>query len=1333
MAENGNIEYSIHLNIESLEKQAEQATQSFERVADKASSGGRRIDQSLDNNKRSMQLLGKEAQTQSDKIDSAFNKAASGIGKAMALMGVAAGVQEFGSKVMQVRGEFQKLEVAFEVMLGSAERANNLMSQLVQTAATTPFDLQGVANGAKQLLAYGTAAEDVNGILVRLGDIASGLSIPLNDMVYLYGTTMVQGRLFTQDLKQFTGRGIPLMKELAKQFGVAESKVGELVTEGKVGFPQVQKAIEAMTNEGGQFAGLMEKQSKTIAGQLSNLEDSIDTMFNEIGKNSEGIISGALEAVSTLVENYKQVGEAILYLVEAVGAYKAALIAVAVVQRANNALIAQAALEKKLAAAAGITLSDAEATAAAKTKLLELAQMRLTKALKTVYKATIGNPYVLFAAAVVGATLAIRKFMQTRNEEYQIHKKLNDIKEDAATKVEQEKDKINELRKAAQNTALAQTERITAINKLNALIPNYNAQLDAETGKYLENKAALDSYLSSLAKKYELEGAKDQLAQIGKQIAEARVQIAKAEETSRKAQEFQQKAGRAAASSQAETMFLVANTSRAQSQVEDANKNLRVLLGQRELIYKTFGADLQATATDVKETEKEIATPTKPKKTKTVKDDRAEREKAILDAITDLRKQNEQTNVDIEADETKQKLAQYELDRKNRLAELEKTHAELVEKRGGNLTEDEEKTFTEARLLAEKEYTKKVNDLSKERKDKELADMNDYLINYGSYEEKRAAITEKYQKAINEEKSEGMRKSLQKQMEQDLSNLDMEELKKSIDWEDVFSDMANHSIEYLERLRQKLQDALNAKDITEENAKVLSEKINEITQQIQSKGNVWENFLPGLGQRKALERLLKIAKEGGKSERAASIEDQLKNMGGIKDIFSWAGGGAMDIMQGINQNVQSMGELVDTIGLGNTEFGDAVHNFADGTNAFMGAVQSLASGDIFGAANGIIKGFQSYGRILGIGNGSNAAEVAKITEENTESNRRLTESVERLKASMDKTNGASAVDIYNEAMDDQKRIIEQQMEILKAQMGYHGAHHSNAYNFNLSKDYYKQISQLLGKNISDLNSIYELTPEEMDKIRTHLTDVWASILSQGDYDKSEYWENYADLAGKLEELTDQINENLTQTSFQNVRDEFVSTLMDMDADAEDFADDFSKYMMKALLNAKIGDLLDDELNKWYDEWAAQMKANGGTLSAADIQKYRDGWNAIVQQGIDIRDDLAELTDYDKAAKESASGSTGSWQSMGQETAEELNGRFTALQINSERMIEVMIGNQEILREMALGRQESDTAIMEMNQLVVTCSDLLTRIAKNSDALPNISERLDQIKRNTDRL
>lgn len=269
--------------------------------------------------------VGNAANDEGNRLDETF----SNLGKTVAGVFSAVMLKDFVKNVATVRGEFQQLEMGFKTMLGSEEKADALMSQLIKTAATTPFGMSDIAQASKQLLAYGVQAEEVNETLIRLGDIAAGLSIPIGDLAYLYGTTMVQGRLFTQDLRQFTGRGIPLTEELAKQFGVTKEKVGELVTAGKVGFPEVKKAIESLTSEGSKFGGLMEAQSKTITGQISNIEDSIEQMFNELGKKSEGVISDTLGVVSSLVEHWEEVGKTLLVVISAYGAYKAAVIAVA--------------------------------------------------------------------------------------------------------------------------------------------------------------------------------------------------------------------------------------------------------------------------------------------------------------------------------------------------------------------------------------------------------------------------------------------------------------------------------------------------------------------------------------------------------------------------------------------------------------------------------------------------------------------------------------------------------------------------------------------------------------------------------------------------------------------------------------------------------------------------------------------------------------------------------------------------------------------------------------------------------------------------------------------
>lgn len=239
---------------------------------------------------------------------------------------VGQGMGSLLQSIVSVRGQFQQLEIAFETMLGSGTKAKALIDQMAETAARTPFDLAGVAGGAKQLLAYGESADKVNDTLVRLGNIASGLSIPLNDIVYLYGTTMVQGRLYAQDVRQFTGRGIPLVKELAAMYGKTAEEINGMVSEGKIGFPEVEKVIKKLTDQGGQFYNLMEKQSASLTGQISNLGDAWDMALNKIGERNQDVFAAGISSATYMVEHLDDVLRIVKAIAIAYGSYRTAII-----------------------------------------------------------------------------------------------------------------------------------------------------------------------------------------------------------------------------------------------------------------------------------------------------------------------------------------------------------------------------------------------------------------------------------------------------------------------------------------------------------------------------------------------------------------------------------------------------------------------------------------------------------------------------------------------------------------------------------------------------------------------------------------------------------------------------------------------------------------------------------------------------------------------------------------------------------------------------------------------------------------------------------------------
>lgn len=435
------------------------------------------------------QMTGKtaEAKKQMQELD----RSGLSLQKTIGRLASAFAMKELVSKIATVRGEFQQLEVAFKTMLGSAEQADALMQQLTQTAATTPFGLEDVAQGAKQLLAYGLEAEKVNETLIRLGDIAAGLSVPLNDLVYLYGTTMAQGRLYTQDLNQFTGRGIPMIGELAKQFGVAESKVKELVEAGKVGFPEVQKVIESLTDEGGKFGGLMEAQSKTITGQISNIEDAISMMFNELGQQSEGVINTTLSGISYVIEHYERFGRILLGLVGTYGVYRTAV----------------------------MTVAAAKSWATAAEMLHYNWLLLVEKAQKMLNATMLANPYVLVATLIAGVVAAMVS-MKTEAERLKEAEEAYEAQKQKVIEAEEEhRRKIEELCSIAGDEAVSTDTRREALNKLEQKYPDIFAKYDTEYEK-LKNIKKIKEEIALLDGQKSITNPKNELKSVDARIKE---------------------------------------------------------------------------------------------------------------------------------------------------------------------------------------------------------------------------------------------------------------------------------------------------------------------------------------------------------------------------------------------------------------------------------------------------------------------------------------------------------------------------------------------------------------------------------------------------------------------------------------------------------------------------------------------------------------------------------------------------------------------------------------------------------------------------------------------
>ena len=475
----------------------------------KVVSGFRDIQNAVHQTSERVEKDGKTIDDVISKIQNSFNIAIGGwsIGK-------------FVNQMMQVRGQFQQTEMAFKTMLQSEEKADALMKQLIRTAAVTPFGVEDVTEGAKQLLAFNVAAEDVNKTLIGLGDVAAGMGLNLKDLVMLYGTTIAKGKMDTMDLYQFLNRGIPIADEIAKVMGLdvtnAIKEVQKQIKAGKVTSDIFIQAMQSMTAEGSKFGGLMEAQSKTITGQISNIEDAIEQMFNDLGKSQEGVINTGLGVVSTLVENWETVGKVLMTVVAAYGSYKAVLMTVNALQVLNTKVLRLAVVEKRASAAAGIAMSNADAIAAAKTKLLTVAQKGLTVALKETAKATLLNPYVLLAAAITSVVVAtysyVTRISAAEAAENALAKSLNDTN----SKLDERNQKLQDLIRIIQSTDSTDLQKQLAFDELSKIAPSITEVYDSVEKLAKADLSQLNQQLNELSDEKREESLKVQVEELKK-------------------------------------------------------------------------------------------------------------------------------------------------------------------------------------------------------------------------------------------------------------------------------------------------------------------------------------------------------------------------------------------------------------------------------------------------------------------------------------------------------------------------------------------------------------------------------------------------------------------------------------------------------------------------------------------------------------------------------------------------------------------------------------------------------------------------------------------------
>lgn len=1364
--------------------------------------------------------------------------------KVLGVIGGVTALKNFVTELVNVRGQFQQLEIAFSTMLKSKEKADKLMSELVDIAAKTPFDLQGVASSAKQMIAYGSSAENVGDELVMLGNVAAGVGSQLSEIAYLYGTLRTQGRAYAVDIRQFAGRGIPIYEELAKVLGVTKDEVSGLVKEGKVGFKEVEQAFKNMTSESGIYYNLMQEQSKSLTGQLSNLGDAWDTMLNEIGKDTQGIASAGISGLKGLIENYETVGKILIGLIATYGTYKTALIVVRIAQDTLTARMELAILVTK-------------------------AQMIAQKALNTVMKA---NPYVLVATVLAGLVATMWAFHDSTTASEKAQQKFNEEQKNFANQEEERKKKIEDLIRVIQDETETEFSKIKAYEELQRYSPALSSAYTreqlavlnlAEANKELNKERDKNSYENILKniQQWEekikslnasLKNAGQGAPLIASQIESAKANLNKwksalseynrlKKETEENSKPVEVKLMEAR--SNREQIIREYNIARqilqeeqekiknfpfatipidvqirfnnAQAALKGIDGTISGLESQREASRKpyqqaykeakaVYEAKLKAVEDAKKGTESAykkaveeleaaeksykslggVTGDTLTKQENNAKKD-AERQKKeqqqLAEELLQLRRTNQQDEINLMEEGSKKKRRQIELDYQREIDKIRKQRKKWEDAQGGKLTSEQREVLGSRASNAMMSREKGLAAITDTENQAAIEANERYLKNYGTFMQKRQAITDEYTRKISEAATQGDKDILQKEMDKALSSLDLEKLKQGINWELIFGDLDKVSKESLNKVKQQLRDFKNSdeyKNMAVDQKKVIDEALSNIQSTLIDKGGLLADLPEQLSElAKAQEELSQAQEEYNEAMRSGTDEQKEAATKKLNDAQKRQQNAQVNVQKSTDKttsNLVTLSNVITQLGsnsemslseIGNlasdvvdvfTEAGSKIGGIigaafslldAIGTQGLDGFIGNIFS-SVFKSVGGILDTltFGGFSKLFGIG--GNEKEVQGTINRLTDRNEKLQSAIESLTEEMKSSKGSEkSVAEYNKAIKYQEEYNKNVLAKAQANASYHSKHHSWAYYMGWSESDIQWIRENVMAEFTGTDSLWQMSPEQMDLLRQNV-DLWQKMANSG---KGGYGNGvvdalgeYADLAGNLEELKEGLFEQLTGISFDSMYDSFIDTLMDMDASAEDFADNLSEYFMRAMLSDKIGNMYSQKLEDWWNRFGESMK--DGNLSESERNSLQNEYMEYVNEALKLRDELAAATGYDKTGSSSqqSASSRGFGTEMTHEDAGELSGRFTAV-YESNLRIETAEQQQTVAITELRGSISALTSqvtglynIADETRTILANSYLeLQQIRENTEDsakyLKDIKADISEVKRNTSRL
>ena len=930
--------------------------------------------------------------------------------KALAVIGGAGVLKALGSEIIRVRGEFQAADTAIQTLLGSKEKADALMAQVREYAKISPLEFSDVTAATQMMLGFNIEAEKVPRFISAIGDISMGEAQKFNSLTLAFSQMSATGKLMGQDMNQMINAGFNPLQAISEKTGKSIEVLKDEMSKGAISAEMVQQAFIDATSAGGKFYQMSENASKTINGQLSMMQDAMDAAFNEMGQKSEGAIMKGIQMTTSLIENYETVGKVLAGLVVTYGTYRTAVMLTTIATSKHTI--------------AEVALTNARI-------LARKAQLALNAAMLT-------NPYVLLATAVVGLGAAMWTFYDSATEAEKAQRRFNERQEEAKKLEDERKRKIDGLIQSSRDIALTDLQRGESLAELRKEYREIFAQYDIETIKLADILKLKQQIAEEDAKRAGEEQTK-RFTELNKQIAAEEFNITMkqgtqaARESKKKLEKLYadrdvmlQEKGKAI-SEQFISNLKDVDISEFDRYISELEKRIKGK-GENGTVKFRLPIDVQGTLSDeaiynVKDIKTLIDTAKSAKQTRNdseknkttdkqdyenAKKDGEEAKKKLtekdLGGITgsalskqekasekqkkeqqksaeellSLRRQNQRDEVSLMKEGTEKKLKQIDLDYQKELDAIKKQEKDLSEKQGGKLTSEQSIEISARYTNAENKRDKAIADVTKEQLKTEQQALNDYLKEYGTFQQQKLAIAQEYAEKIRKAQEENgvnsaQVKLLEKQRDVAIQNKETEAIKANIDWVTVFgefgsmfSDMVKPALDeakkYVRTDKFKNSDQASQKSLIDAisqmekslggtsgvNFKKLGEDVKAYQTAEQNRINAIEI------ETAALERLKKSQDDYAKAQKSGTEEEKQVTANALDIARQNADIASVNVKTQTDIANQAQRNVTDTA----TRLKASMENL-------LGGLQQISSGGLYNAYSGIIKTVNGFKDVIG--------------------------------------------------------------------------------------------------------------------------------------------------------------------------------------------------------------------------------------------------------------------------------------------------------------------------------------------------------------------------------